>query len=62
MKQETEPVLELYVDVGGASKETLVRLLTALSALHIAHGGTGLKFEAVEGGGGLVRARENVDV
>ena len=60
MDTETEPVLELYIDPGTASMETLVRLLTALSALHIAYGGSGLKFEVDDGGGGMVRAKENV--
>jgi hypothetical protein len=35
---------DLWIDPGDASKETLTRLLTSLSELHIAAGGTGMEF------------------
>jgi DNA-binding NtrC family response regulator len=47
--EDAEVGWELYLEPAGASEEALQRLMTALSYLHIAEGGAGLKFYPVDG-------------
>jgi hypothetical protein len=42
----TTPGIEIYIDPGNASKETIQEVLECLSDLHIAEGGLGLEFVA----------------
>ena len=53
------PPLEIYLDPGQASKQTLQNVLERLSDLHRAHGGLGLEFER---DGLWVLAREKVSL
>jgi hypothetical protein len=46
VESEESPPIELYIDVGDASEETVKELLVALSDLHVAAGGEGLVFSS----------------
>jgi len=48
---EDAPGLEIYIDPGEASVETITEVLEALSDLHRAAGGLGLEFIHEETGG-----------
>jgi hypothetical protein len=50
---QDRPCFSLYIDPGGASKETLREVLEALRQLYIAHGGDGLLFD-IDSTGALV--------
>jgi hypothetical protein len=43
---QNDLVIDLWIDPGNATVETLQKVLVALSELHIAAGGTGLEFKA----------------
>ena len=54
---ESDATLEVFIEPGNASKETIQRVFEAISKLHIAAGGTGLEFRADDE---FVFARERV--
>jgi len=54
---ESNSTLEVFLEPGNASKETIQRVFEAISKLHIASGGTGLEFRADDE---FVFARETV--
>jgi hypothetical protein len=54
---ESNSTLEVFLEPGSASKETIQRVFEAISKLHIASGGRGLEFRADDE---FVFARERV--